>query len=95
MSSSQMFQLTRAAVLGLLVYEWVQTGLVTDFAFDNFVYGYGDRAALTAFHNTWFSVTIMSSIASSVVQCYFAWRINVIGHSKLLTALVVTVSSSL
>ncbi|TFK80432.1 hypothetical protein K466DRAFT_503906 [Polyporus arcularius HHB13444] len=79
-------------VFGLFSYEWVQTGLVTDFAFDNFVYGYGDRGALTAFHNTWFSVTIMSSIASAVVQCYFAWRICVIGRSKLLTAVVVTLS---
>ena len=56
----------------------MQTGLITAVAFDNFVYGYGSLTALTAFHNSWFSVTVMSSIASSVVQCFFAWRVKVL-----------------
>ena len=82
-------------VYGILIYEWVQTGLITAVAFDNFVYGYGSLTALTAFHNSWFSVTVMSSIASSVVQCFFAWRIYIISRSKLLTGIIVTVRAFL
>ncbi len=81
------------AVYGLLIWEWVQTGLITDVAFENFVYNYGDHAALVAFHNTWFSVTIMSAIASGVIQGYFAWRILMVGRSKLLTTGIVFVSA--
>ncbi|KAI0749992.1 hypothetical protein C8Q80DRAFT_1165165 [Daedaleopsis nitida] len=84
----------KSLVYGILVYEWVQTGLATDFAFDNFVYGFGQRSALTAFHNTWFSVTIMCSVISAVVQCYFALRIWVLGRSRVLTGAVVFVSVS-
>ena len=80
-------------MFGLLVWEWVQTGLITDVAFDNFVYGYGNHDSLVAFHNTWFSVTIMSAIASAVIQGYFAWRILVVGRSTLLTVAIVAVSA--
>ncbi|TFK84677.1 hypothetical protein K466DRAFT_216259 [Polyporus arcularius HHB13444] len=82
----------KALVYGLLIWEWVQTGLITDVAFENFVYNYGDHAALVAFHNTWFSVTIMSAIASGVIQGYFAWRILMVGRSKLLTTGIVFMS---
>ncbi|TFK84685.1 hypothetical protein K466DRAFT_601803 [Polyporus arcularius HHB13444] len=82
----------KCLVYGILIYEWVQTGLITAVAFDNFVYGYGSITALTAFHNSWFSVTVMSAIASCVVQSFFAWRIYIIGRSKLLTAVIVTIS---
>ncbi|KAI0788169.1 hypothetical protein C8Q74DRAFT_661064 [Fomes fomentarius] len=74
------------------IWEWVQTGLVTDFAFDNFVYGYGQPQELVAFHNTWFSVTIMCALLSAVVQCYFAYRIWVLGKSKVLTGAIVFLS---
>ena len=82
-------------VYGILVYEWVQTGLITDFAFDNFVYDYGQRTALTQFHNSWFSVTIMCSVISWVVQTFFAWRIWVLGRSRVLTGFILFVSGFL
>lgn len=78
-------------VYAMWIWEWVQTGLVTDFAFDNFVYGYGQPKELVAFHNTWFSVTIMCALLSAVVQCYFAYRIWVLGKSKVLTGAIVFV----
>ncbi|KAH9944954.1 uncharacterized protein BXZ73DRAFT_38135 [Epithele typhae] len=82
----------KSLVYGLLIYECVQTGLVTDFAFDNFVYGYGQRAILTQFHNTWFSVTIMCSLVSCVVQSYFAYRVWVLGRSAILTGIILFLS---
>ncbi|KAI1783603.1 hypothetical protein LXA43DRAFT_977057 [Ganoderma leucocontextum] len=82
----------RYLVYGMLVYEWIQTGLITQVAFDNFVYGYGDVATLTAFHNTWFSVTIMCSLTSGVVQCYFAYRTWILAHSVVITSVIVVFS---
>ncbi|EJF59193.1 hypothetical protein BD309DRAFT_857070 [Dichomitus squalens] len=82
----------RYLVYGILAYEWVQTGLITEVAFDNFVYGYGDRNVLTAFHNTWFSVTIMCSIVSGVVQSYFAYRTWVLARSVILTSVIAFIS---
>ena len=76
---------------GLLIYEWVQTGLATDAAFDNFVYNYGVPGELVQFHNTWFSVTIMCAFVSFVVQTFFAWRIWILGRSKILTGIILFV----
>ena len=76
---------------GLLIYEWVQTGLATDAAFDNFVYNYGVPGELVQFHNTWFSVTIMCAFVSFVVQTFFAWRIWILGRSKILTGVILFV----
>ena len=82
---------TDLAVYGLLIYEWVQTGLATDAAFDNYVYNYGVPGELVQFHNTWFSVTIMCAFVSFIVQTFFAWRIWILGHSLFLTAVVLFV----
>ena len=78
-------------VYSVLVYEWIQTTLITQAAFDTFVYGFGDVTVLTQFHNTWFSVTIMGPIISSVVQCYFAHRTWILARSRVLTAIIVIV----
>ncbi len=76
----------------MLVYEWVQTGLVTQVAFENFVFSYGDISALTGFHNTWFSVTIMCALTAGVVQCYFGYRTWVLARSVVVTSVIITVS---
>ncbi|KAI0929976.1 hypothetical protein AcV5_006804 [Taiwanofungus camphoratus] len=79
-------------VYGILAYETVQTGLVTAVAFDVYVYGYGNMTALVNFHNTWFSVTIMCSVISAAVQCFFAWRIWVVARSRVLLAVILFLS---
>lgn len=76
----------------MLAYEWVQTCLITEVAFESFVYGYGEVDTLTAFHNTWFSVTIMCSITAGVVQCYFGYRTWVLAHSVFITSVIIVVS---
>ena len=79
-------------VYGVLVFETVQTGLVTEFAFDIYVYGFGDVSQIVAFHNTWFSSPIMEALISAAVQMFFAWRIYVISRSLLLTGTIIFVS---
>ena len=79
-------------VYGVLAFEWVQTGLVTQSGFEAFVYGFGDVGGLTQYHNTWFSITIMCPLVSGVTQTFFAWRIWTLGRSKILAAAVLFVS---
>ncbi|KAH9849914.1 hypothetical protein C2E23DRAFT_887886 [Lenzites betulinus] len=79
---------TKCLVYGVFVYEWVQTILITQTAFEIDVYDFGDVASLTAFHNAWFSVTIMCAFISAVVQGYFCWRIWVFSRSKLLVGTI-------
>jgi len=82
----------KSLVYGVVCFEWVQTGLITAFAFNVYVYGYGDADNfnnLSIFHNTWFSVPIMCGITEAVVQIFFAWRIHIISRSRLLAGLIV------
>ncbi|KAH9911987.1 uncharacterized protein B0H18DRAFT_961493 [Fomitopsis serialis] len=62
----------------ILVFEIVQTGLVTGVAFETFVYNYGDPMSLTRIYYAWFFVAVMCAIVSVSVQAFFAWRIWVL-----------------
>jgi len=62
----------------VLVFEIVQTGLVTGVAFETFVYNYGDPLSLTRIYYAWFFVAVMCAIVSVSVQAFFAWRIWVL-----------------
>ena len=68
---------------GILIFEWVQTGLVTGVAFEVFVYNYGDDESLTKIYYGWFLVDIMCSVVSVTVRLFFAWRIFVLALSAL------------
>ncbi|KAH9916815.1 uncharacterized protein B0H18DRAFT_1214951 [Fomitopsis serialis] len=71
-------------VLSVFIYEWVQTGLITAAAMQIYVYDYGNVISVLAFHNTWFSATIMCGLISAVVQIFFAWRIFKLSRSPVL-----------
>lgn len=84
-------------VYGMLIYEWVQTGLITAVGMDIYVYAYGDVSTITGAHNGWFSVPIMDGIVATVVQTFFAWRIYRLSRmrlfkSRLLAGSIVVVS---
>ncbi|KAH9843530.1 uncharacterized protein C8Q71DRAFT_864104 [Rhodofomes roseus] len=74
----------KSLVLGVLTYEWVQTGVITAAAMQIYVYDYGNVLSVLEFHNTWFSATIMCGLISAVVQTYFAWRIFKLSRSRVL-----------
>lgn len=82
---------TKCLVYGIVVWEWVQTALVTNTGFAIDVYNFGSISSLTSYHSAWFSIVIMSAVVSAVVQSYFAWRIWVLGQSKILTGVIVFV----
>ncbi|KAI0831849.1 hypothetical protein BC628DRAFT_1415348 [Trametes gibbosa] len=78
----------KCLVYGVGVYEWIRTILITRSTFETDVYEFGNRSALTAFHDSWFSVTIMCAILSAVVQGYFGWRIWVFSSFNLLPGMI-------
>ena len=79
---------------GVLVFEWVQTGLLSSSAFQIFVYHYGDVEIVTKIYNGWFTLPIMSAMISMVVQAFFAWRIYLLSRLRVLVGGIVTVSAA-
>ena len=77
-----------AVVYGLLILDWVQTGLVTQNAFNTFVYYYGDRHQFDSMGNSWLSLIIFSALVSLVVQWFFAWRIYVVSQARVIAATI-------
>ena len=79
-------------VYGVLVFEWVQTGLLTAASFNNYVYNYGNVDKLVSISNSWFSVSVMSATIALVVQLFYAWRIQRLSGSRVLSGMIVFVS---
>ncbi|KAH9923905.1 uncharacterized protein B0H18DRAFT_1120246 [Fomitopsis serialis] len=79
-------------VYGILLFEWVQTGLLTAGAFEVFVYRYGDVEALGLVYNGWFSLPIMCALVSMVVQWFFAWRIYMLSKLRILMGGIIILS---
>lgn len=82
----------RLLVYALLIFEWVQTGLVTDIGMEAFVYHYGNLEALVNGYNAWFSTAVMSGIVAGAVQHFFAWRILMLSHSRVLAGCISVLS---
>ncbi|PCH36443.1 hypothetical protein WOLCODRAFT_81797 [Wolfiporia cocos MD-104 SS10] len=76
---------------GMLIFEWVQTGLLTAGGMEIYVYNYGDLLSLVQFHNAWFALTIMCGIVSATVQTFFAWRIHRLSKSRILASCIIVV----
>ena len=76
------------SVYGTVVFEWVQSGLLTENAFFSYVENYGNYADFVPNHNAWFSAAIMCAIVSLVVQSFYAWRIFLLGRSYYLAIAV-------
>jgi len=79
-------------VYGILVFEWVQTGLLTGVAFEIFVYHYGDVNSLTTIYDAWFLVDVMCAIVSFTVQTFFAWRIYKLSSSRIIPGGIILLS---
>ncbi|CCM00167.1 uncharacterized protein FIBRA_02195 [Fibroporia radiculosa] len=76
----------------LLVYEWIETGLITASFFRVYLYNYGNPEAVIGFEYTWFAVPVMGAIVSAVVQIFFAWRIYILSKLKLLAGGIILLS---
>lgn len=80
-------------VYGMLAFEWVQTGLLTAGGFTIFVDHFGDIGELTNICYGWLALAIMVAVVSMIVQGFFAWRIYMLSHLRVLVAVILTVSA--
>ena len=90
--SSPVSPLTIAGVYGILIFEWVQTALITQGAFYIYVYRFGQPEALALVYNGWFALPVMCAMLSMVVQGFYAWRIYVLSKMHVIVGAIVTVS---
>ncbi|PBK82348.1 hypothetical protein ARMGADRAFT_1090401 [Armillaria gallica] len=85
-------RLLKYLVYGIYVIESVQTILVAHDTFATFGYGFGDIDALTRMNFLWLTVPIMSAVAASVGQVFYAYRIFVLSKSRIIPIFVICVS---
>ncbi|EED82829.1 predicted protein [Postia placenta Mad-698-R] len=81
--------LTVQILYGMAIFATVQTGLITAYAFDIYVYNNGNVASMMATHDAWFAVPVMSAMVSCTAQIYFAWRIWVLARSHILAGIII------
>ncbi|KAF5381512.1 hypothetical protein D9757_008152 [Collybiopsis confluens] len=70
----------------------VLTFMITSTEFSLLASGWGNRAALEHLGTGWFDIPIMSSIPSTVVQCFYAWRLYALSASVPLFGLIVVLA---
>ena len=80
-------------VYGVVIAEWVHTGLITSGVLTIHCYNFGNPQSPIEMHNSWFAVPIMCSAVSVITQCFFAWRIYMFSKSRWLAGGVVAVRS--
>ena len=77
----------------MLAFEWAQTGLLTAGGFTIFVDHYGDVEELTNICYGWLALAMMVAIVSMIVQGFFAYRIYMLSHLRVLVAVILMVST--
>ncbi|KAJ3786295.1 hypothetical protein GGU11DRAFT_742567 [Lentinula aff. detonsa] len=82
----------KALVYGLFIWDILQTALYTSTVFASLASGWGNLEALEALGLIWFDIPFMSGVASCVVQCFYAWRIYVLGKSIPLALFIVALA---
>ncbi|KAJ7195948.1 hypothetical protein GGX14DRAFT_376570, partial [Mycena pura] len=80
-------------VYGVYTVELTRTILITRDSFTAFGYGFGNISALTDIHLNWLTVPVMGGFVACVGQCFYAYRIYILSKSRMLTTLIVAVSS--
>ncbi|KAF8918375.1 hypothetical protein CPB85DRAFT_1430548 [Mucidula mucida] len=84
----------KAYVYGLYLLEWVQTILMTCDAFHWFIFGWGNRAALTDVSTKWMNVPLMGGIISASVQLFFSWQIYQLTRSPWIAGVTAVIAFS-
>ncbi|CCL98278.1 uncharacterized protein FIBRA_00272 [Fibroporia radiculosa] len=82
----------KCLVYSLLIYEWVETALVTTSFFNVYLYNFGNPEAVIGFQYTWFAVPVMGAVVSAIVQIFFAWRIYILSRLRWLAGTIILLS---
>lgn len=72
----------KALVYVLFLFDTIQTALTTHNAWHFLGSGWGNVAVLSNPGWSWIAVPLFSGIVSASVQCFFAWRIHILGFTK-------------
>uniref|UniRef100_A0A0W0GFL2 DUF6534 domain-containing protein n=2 Tax=Moniliophthora roreri TaxID=221103 RepID=A0A0W0GFL2_MONRR len=82
-------------VCSIYILETAQTISLSSDAFQTFVYGFTNAAAVDHNHNLWLDTYIYDGLVAFLVQTYFAHRIHVLlFRTKLLPAIIVLLSTT-
>ncbi|KAF9563233.1 hypothetical protein CPC08DRAFT_336070 [Agrocybe pediades] len=79
---------TKILVYGVYLAELAQTFMFTYQAFESFAAGFGEFSAVTKTRIIWFSVPILSSTVSFVVQLFYAYRIKILSRSNFVAGII-------
>ncbi|ESK87197.1 hypothetical protein Moror_5868 [Moniliophthora roreri MCA 2997] len=80
----------QALVYGIYLLDTAQTFSLTYDAFQNFVVGFTDPAALDKIHNLWLDTYLIDGIVAFLVQLYYARRIHrLLPNSKIIPGIIV------
>ncbi|KAK0194337.1 hypothetical protein F5146DRAFT_1184401 [Armillaria mellea] len=84
--------LIKYLVYGIYVIELTQTILVAHDAFVTVGYGFGDTDALTRVNFSWLTGPVISAVASSTGQVFYAYRIYIVSKSRIIPIFIICVS---
>lgn len=79
----------KVLVYGVFSLDCVQTAILSQDVFYNFVYRWGEASAFYTIGTGWFSFIILGGIISAIVQATFAWRLWLLTRSRILVGAVV------
>lgn len=77
----------------MLIIEIVQSALMGKDVYDNNVTLWASNKSWTTFGTTWFSFSILCGVIATTVQLVFANRLWILSKSRILTGIVVFVST--
>ncbi|KAL4244836.1 hypothetical protein ABKN59_001506 [Abortiporus biennis] len=82
----------KTIVYTLYLLDLAQTFIISSQIFENFILMFGNPDSFQAFSSSWISLTLMSGIVATIVQCIYAWRISQLAHSYVISAAIVVLS---
>ncbi|KAJ7091462.1 hypothetical protein B0H15DRAFT_237739 [Mycena belliarum] len=84
---------TKFLVAAVFAAEVLQTLGCTHDTLHSFGDGWGDPAALDDVGWAWFSIPVLGSAIASAGQMFFAWRIYIISHRRLIPTIIALVTA--
>ncbi|KAF5343072.1 hypothetical protein D9758_011159 [Tetrapyrgos nigripes] len=82
----------KGIVAAVYILELLQTVLSTKDGFIYFGSGWGNTIAFNQVGLLWFSIPVMTSLLSSMIQFFFAWRIWIISRSRYVPTIICIMS---
>ncbi|KAF9483256.1 hypothetical protein BDN70DRAFT_990574 [Pholiota conissans] len=82
----------KALVYGVTLIEMAQTFLLTQTGWAMLVQGFGNVEAINEVGTTFISVPFIGGLVGLLVQLFYAWRIAIISHKKIIPVLIFFIS---